>query len=146
MKGPVLKARLVVALVATSIAGTLVAAAPADAGTGSPAASEATPPSARYAPSVRAARDYALKRIGSTQFRCLDVLWERESHWNPLSHDRTSGAHGIPQAVPGSKMRSAGADWYANPLTQVKWGLGYVRGRYGSACAALHHSDVYGWY
>ena len=71
------------------------------------------------------------------QFGCLDSLWIRESNWNPLAHNPSSGAHGIPQSLPGSKMATVGADWYSNPVTQIKWGLGYIRDRYGSPCSRL---------
>jgi hypothetical protein len=80
------------------------------------------------------------------QFGCLDSLWIRESNWNPLAHNPSSGAHGIPQSLPGSKMASVGADWYDNPVTQIKWGLGYIRDRYGSPCSAWGHSQATGWY
>ncbi|MDO5701115.1 MAG: G5 domain-containing protein [Bowdeniella nasicola] len=83
---------------------------------------------------------------GQDQFSCLNSLWERESHWNPRAHNRGSGAYGIPQALPGSKMASAGADWRTNPATQIRWGLGYIKGRYGSPCGALNHSHARGWY
>jgi resuscitation-promoting factor RpfB len=97
-------------------------------------------------PSVATARSYALSRIGSTQFSCLDKLWERESGWNPRAYNSSSGAYGIPQALPGDKMASIASDWRYNPVTQVKWGLGYVAGRYGTACSAWNHSQSYGWY
>lgn len=80
------------------------------------------------------------------QFGCLVTVWNRESHWNHKAHNHSSGAHGIPQALPGSKMRSAGADWRTNPVTQIKWGLGYIDRRYGSPCGALHHMNSHGWY
>ncbi len=80
------------------------------------------------------------------QFGCLDSLWIRESNWNPLAHNPSSGAHGIPQSLPGSKMATVGADWYSNPVTQIKWGLGYIRDRYGSPCSAWGHSESVGWY
>jgi hypothetical protein len=82
----------------------------------------------------------------SSQFGCLEQLWDRESHWNPHAHNGSSGAHGIPQALPGSKMASAGPDWVDNPVTQIKWGLGYIQGRYGSPCNAWGHSESHGWY
>jgi len=82
----------------------------------------------------------------ASQFGCLDSLWTRESHWNPLAHNSSSGAHGIPQALPGSKMASVGADWATNPVTQIKWGLGYIQSRYGSPCSAWAHSQARGWY
>jgi hypothetical protein len=81
-----------------------------------------------------------------SQFGCLDLLWTRESNWNPLAHNPYSGAHGIPQSLPGSKMASVGADWYSNPVTQIKWGLGYIQDRYGSPCSAWGHSQSVGWY
>ncbi len=80
------------------------------------------------------------------QFGCLDLLWIRESNWNPLAHNSSSGAHGIPQSLPGSKMATVGADWYANPVTQITWGLGYIQDRYGSPCSAWGHSQASGWY
>jgi uncharacterized protein YabE (DUF348 family) len=80
------------------------------------------------------------------QWACLDALWERESHWNPASHNVTSGAHGIPQALPGSKMASVGADWETNPATQITWGLGYIEGRYGTPCDAWAHFQSSLWY
>ena len=80
------------------------------------------------------------------QFGCLDSLWERESHWNPSPTTRTPRAYGIPQALPGSKMASAGADWATNPVTQIRWGLGYIEDRYGSPCGAWGHSQSHGWY
>lgn len=103
-------------------------------------------PRPSYGPTVAAARAYALARIGTVQYGCLDRLWTHESGWNPLELYGPSGAYGIPQAVPGSKMASAGADWRTNPVTQVRWGLGYIRGRYGSACSAWAHFQQHNWY
>jgi hypothetical protein len=80
------------------------------------------------------------------QWRCLDRLWRRESNWNHLARNHGSGAYGIPQALPATKMRSAGADWRSSPATQIKWGLGYIGRRYGSPCAAWGHSEAAGWY
>lgn len=80
------------------------------------------------------------------QFGCLDSLWERESHWNVYADNPSSSAYGIPQALPGSKMSSAGADWATNPITQIRWGLGYIEDRYGSPCGAWGHSQSHGWY
>lgn len=81
-----------------------------------------------------------------SEFQCLLSLWERESHWNPHAENPSSGAYGIPQALPGSKMASAGDDWQTNPATQITWGLGYIAGRYGSPCGAWGHSEAVGWY
>jgi hypothetical protein len=77
---------------------------------------------------------------------CLVSLWNRESRWNMNASNPSSGAYGIPQALPGSKMASAGADWRTNPQTQVKWGLGYIKGTYGTPCGAWGHSQASGWY
>jgi hypothetical protein len=82
-----------------------------------------------------------------SQFGCLDTLWERESGWNPYAENPTTGAYGIPQALPGGKMSAAGPDWQTNPATQIKWGLGmYIKPVYGSPCAALAHEQATGWY
>jgi len=81
----------------------------------------------------------------SSEFSCLNALWSRESGWNPTAAN-ASGAYGIPQALPGSKMASAGADWQTNPATQIRWGLGYIKGLYGSPCGAWSHSEATGWY
>jgi hypothetical protein len=82
----------------------------------------------------------------SGQFGCLQSLWNAESGWNPSASNPVSGAYGIPQALPGSKMASAGADWQTNPATQIKWGLGYIKQVYGSPCAAWSHEQSTGWY
>jgi hypothetical protein len=80
------------------------------------------------------------------QFGCLDSLWTRESGWNVSADNPTSSAYGIPQALPGSKMSSAGADWATNPVTQIRWGLGYIQDRYGSPCGAWAMSESQGFY
>jgi hypothetical protein len=82
----------------------------------------------------------------ASQFRCLDSLWTRESGWDLNARNRSSGAYGIPQALPGSKMASAGSDWRTNPVTQIRWGLRYIKASYGSPCAAWGHSQSRGWY
>jgi len=84
--------------------------------------------------------------LGDDQYSCLVSLWDRESHWNVYSSNSSSGAYGIPQALPGSKMASAGADWETNPATQISWGLGYIADRYGNPCGAWAHSEDVGWY
>ncbi|MFM2721812.1 aggregation-promoting factor C-terminal-like domain-containing protein [Microbacterium mcarthurae (nom. nud.)] len=83
---------------------------------------------------------------GDDQFSCLVSLWNKESGWNYRAYNSSSGAFGIPQALPGSKMSSAGADWETNAATQISWGLGYISGRYGSPCSAWGHSQSVGWY
>lgn len=82
---------------------------------------------------------------GDDQFACLVSLWNRESGWR-VNAANSSGAYGIPQALPGSKMASAGADWETNPATQIAWGLGYISGRYSNPCGAWAHSESSGWY
>ena len=74
--------------------------------------------------------------FGAGEWPCLDQLFTAESGWNWSASNATSGAYGIPQALPGSKMASAGADWLVNPVTQIRWGLSYVESRYGSPCHA----------
>lgn len=83
---------------------------------------------------------------GDDQFSCLVSLWNKESGWNYQAYNSGSGAFGIPQALPGSKMSSAGSDWQTNAGTQISWGLGYISGRYGSPCSAWGHSQSVGWY
>jgi hypothetical protein len=82
---------------------------------------------------------------GDDQFACLVALWNRESGWRVNAYN-SSGAYGIPQALPGSKMAAYGADWQTNPATQIQWGLGYISGRYGTPCGAWGHSQSTGWY
>jgi hypothetical protein len=83
---------------------------------------------------------------GDDQFACLVALWSKESGWRVNAYNAGSGAYGIPQSLPGSKMASAGADWETNPATQISWGLGYITGRYGNPCGAWDHSVRVGWY
>ena len=80
------------------------------------------------------------------QFRALNKLWDRESSWNVHATNPYSGAYGIPQAVPGSKMATAGPDWQNSARTQIRWGLGYIKGRYGTPHRAWNHELAYGWY
>lgn len=80
------------------------------------------------------------------QFRYLNRLWSRESGWNVFASNPYSGAYGIPQAVPGSKMSSAGPHWRSSARTQIRWGLRYIRARYGSPMRAWEHEAHVGWY
>lgn len=84
--------------------------------------------------------------FSADQFSCLDSLWTKESGWNPSADNPTSSAYGIPQALPGEKMASAGADWATNPATQIEWGLGYIAEVYGSPCSAWAQSQANNWY
>ena len=79
------------------------------------------------------------------QFGCLDRLWQRESNWR-VNAQNPSGAYGIPQSLPASKMASMGSDWRTNPITQIRWGLSYIADAYGSPCTALEHSYRYNYY
>ncbi|HEX2551377.1 MAG TPA: lytic transglycosylase domain-containing protein, partial [Nocardioidaceae bacterium] len=80
-----------------------------------------------------------------SQFGCLDSLWTRESNWN-IHAANPSGAYGIPQALPGSKMASAGPDWENNAATQIKWGLEYIKNSYGTPCGAWSFKQGHNWY
>lgn len=83
---------------------------------------------------------------GGDQFGCLNSLWNKESGWNFTATNPSSGAYGIPQSLPGSKMAAAGSDWQTNPQTQIKWGLSYISASYGTPCAAWGHSQATNWY
>lgn len=83
---------------------------------------------------------------GDDQFGCLAALWNYESGWNVYASNPSSGAYGIPQALPGSKMATAGADWQTSARTQIIWGLGYIAGRHGTPCGAWAHVEANGWY
>ncbi|MEL0319413.1 MAG: transglycosylase SLT domain-containing protein [Aquiluna sp.] len=114
---------------------------------------EARPITVRRAPTPEpgSVKAFALAQVESKgwdydQFSCLVKLWERESNWRWNATNKSSGAYGIPQSLPATKMAKAGADWRTNPETQVRWGIGYIDGRYGSPCAALVHSDEHNWY
>jgi hypothetical protein len=80
------------------------------------------------------------------QFDCLSSLWNKESGWRWDANNSSSGAYGIPQSLPGSKMASAGSDWATNPITQINWGLGYIASSYGTPCSAWAHSQASNWY
>ncbi|MCD2441881.1 lytic transglycosylase domain-containing protein [Agromyces sp. SYSU K20354] len=111
-------------------------------GSGSPPAPPANPSEAQAI-----ARDLMSAQYGwgPAQFGCLVALWNYESGWNVYASN-PSGAYGIPQALPGSKMASAGADWATSARTQIVWGLGYIAGRYSTPCGAWAHVEANGWY
>jgi len=98
-----------------------------------------------YPDTVAGARAYVKARIGTRQYNCINAIWTPESKWNPRAGN-PSGAYGIPQAFPGSKMAAFGSNWLTSPITQVKWGIWYVDSRYGSACAAWDFWQANGWY
>ena len=110
-----------------------------------PAASSAVPAASG---SPRQIAQATLGSFGwpSSQFSCLDPLWEHESRWSVTAANPGSGAFGIPQALPGSRMASAGPDWQTSAATQITWGLRYIRDTYGSPCAAWSHERATGWY
>lgn len=106
-------------------------------------ASANTPEGAKAAARQIATDEYGW---GGDQFSCLSSLWQKESGWNYQAYNASSGATGIPQALPGSKMASAGADWQSNAITQIHWGLDYIQRAYGSPCSAWGHSQSVNWY
>ena len=97
--------------------------------------------------SAQAIAENMLSSFGfaDSQFSCLDALWNRESGWR-VNAENASGAFGIPQALPGDKMASAGSDWMTDATTQIKWGLGYIKSVYGTPCGAWDHEEADGWY
>ncbi|WP_285117092.1 hypothetical protein [Leifsonia sp. fls2-241-R2A-40a] len=119
------------------------AAAKAAADAAAALAAANTPSGAKSVAASIAASQYGW---GSDQFQCLDNLWQRESGWNYQASNSGSGATGIPQALPGSKMASFGTDWATNATTQIKWGLDYIARGYGTPCGAWGHSESYNWY
>jgi hypothetical protein len=84
--------------------------------------------------------------FGDDQFSCLDSLYMSESGWNVHADNPSSSAYGIPQALPGSKMASAGPDWETNAATQIKWGLEYIKSSYGTPCGAWSFKQGNNWY
>lgn len=105
--------------------------------------SDGTPDSNRHLGSRMAAQ----RGWTGYQWDCLNALWNKESGWNHrISNQQGSGAYGIPQALPGSKMGSHGSDWRTNPATQIAWGLTYIHDRYGTPCTAWSHSKRHNWY
>lgn len=128
------------------------AAAPrSNSSAAAPAPAAPAPAPAVSAPDPGSAKSIAYSMVlargwGADQFSCLEQLWQKESGWNTFANNPSSGAYGIPQSLPGSKMASAGGDWATNPATQITWGLGYIGDRYGSPCGAWNHSIANNWY
>ncbi|MET8567010.1 transglycosylase SLT domain-containing protein [Streptomyces sp. NPDC004783] len=124
------KKALAGAALAAAACGSLIAAGPAQAAT-----------------SASSAQATAQKMIGdSAEYQCFSRIVDHESGWNVNATNASSGAYGLVQALPGSKMASAGSDWKTNPATQIKWGLDYMKDRYGSACDAWSFWQSNGWY
>ena len=119
-----------------------------------PAAAKATavrPAAVRPAAKTGSPQQVAQGMLGrfgwpSSQFSCLEPLWEHESGWNVTAENPSSGAYGIPQALSGTMMASSGPDWQTNAATQIRWGLTYIQGRYGSPCGAWAHEVADNWY
>lgn len=88
----------------------------------------------------------ARQMVPADQFQCFSNIVNHESTWNYRAQNPSSGAYGLVQALPGSKMSSAGADWQTNPATQIKWGLNYMDSRYGSPCGAWSFWQANHWY
>jgi hypothetical protein len=115
------------------------------AGGGTTAAVAAAPPDPGTAQSIAYNMLSSFGWSPSTYFSCLNNIYTRESGWR-YNAENASGAYGIPQALPGSKMATAGADWMTNPATQIKWGLGYIQSRYGDPCSAWSFWQAHGYY
>jgi transglycosylase-like protein with SLT domain len=96
--------------------------------------------------SVAEVQAMARQIVGSNQYMCFSNIVTRESGWNYTATNAASGAYGLVQALPGSKMASAGADWRTNPATQIKWGVNYMNSRYGSPCGAWSFWQVNHYY
>ncbi|MFC9931549.1 transglycosylase SLT domain-containing protein [Streptomyces sp. NPDC127190] len=125
------KKALTAAALAAATAGMALSAAPAQAATTSASSAQAI----------------AHKMIpDAAQFNAFSKIVAHESGWNPSATNSSSGAYGLVQALPGSKMASAGADWKTNPATQIKWGLDYMNSRYGSPVKAWSFWQANGWY
>nr|WP_202818309.1 phage tail tip lysozyme [Actinopolymorpha cephalotaxi] len=97
-------------------------------------------------PKEIAARLVAARGWSDAQYQCLVTMWTRESSWNHHAVNAGSGAYGIPQALPGSKMAAYGSDWRDNPTTQIKWGLAYIESRYNTPCGAWSWWQAHNWY
>ena len=130
-------------LTIAAVAGTLTVATAASA-----AAAPGAPGRPAGSGSPQSVAESMLTSFGwpSSQFSCLEPLWAHESGWSVTATNPSTGAYGIPQADPGSKMASAGPDWKTDAATQIKWGLTYIKGTYGSPCGAESHEQASGWY
>jgi hypothetical protein len=128
----------------------------AQSSAGSAASAQSAPAQSASAQSAPAAasgspQQIAEAMLGSfgwspSQSSCLDPLWAHESGWSVTAYNAGTGAYGIPQALPGSRMASAGPDWQTDAATQIRWGLQYIQATYGSPCAAWDHEQATGWY
>ena len=96
--------------------------------------------------SIAETQAIARQMMAGDQFQCFSNIVDHESGWNYKATNAGSGAYGLVQALPGSKMSSAGSDWQTNPATQIKWGLNYMNDRYGSPCGAWSFWQANSWY
>lgn len=129
----------------------LAAAERADKAAAMPVASQSVSRGGTRTVAASDPRDIAMQMLpefgwSADQFSCLDQLYLHESGWDPLASNPSSGAHGIPQALPGEKMAVAGVDWRTNPATQLEWGLPYIRDSYGTPCGAWAFWQSNSWY
>jgi len=126
---------------------TVVQSAPAPQSTQAPSVAAQQPALAASGAPEQVA-EQMLSQFGwsGSEFSCLEPLWERESGWDVTAENPSSGAYGIAQALPGAAMASAGSDWQTDAATQIRWGLTYIQGRYGSPCGAWAHEEADGWY
>lgn len=131
------------AVAAQQSAATAVPASPSESPSPSPTTST---PAASGTPQSIAEAMLGSYGWSASQFSCLDPLWAHESGWSVTATNPSTGAYGIPQAMPGVKMASAGPDWQTDATTQVRWGLTYIQDTYGSPCAAWSHEETDGWY
>ena len=132
------------ARIANAQSSAVPAAQPVAAAQPSPSPTVA-PPAASGSPQQIAEAMLGSFGWSSSQFSCLDPLWAHESGWS-VTAANPDGAYGIPQALPGSKMASAGPDWQTDAATQIRWGLEYIQATYGSPCGAWAHEQATGWY
>lgn len=129
----------------------LVSKQRADKAAGMPAARQEVDGAVTETVEATDPRDIAMGMLAdfgwsTSEFSCLDSLYMHESGWNPSAANPSSGAYGIPQALPGDKMATSGADWQTNPATQLDWGLNYIQDRYGSPCGAWSFWEANNWY
>jgi hypothetical protein len=125
--------------------GEVAAANPATASTPGITYVQAAPPNPNTAQAIAYNMMAGFGFPPSTYFGCLRNLWQRESGWSYVA-ENASGAFGIPQALPGFKMATAGADWQTNPATQIRWGLGYIKAQYGNPCSAWAFEEANNYY
>ncbi|MBT2390932.1 MULTISPECIES: transglycosylase SLT domain-containing protein [Streptomyces] len=109
-------------------------------------ARDATSFSTQSSYTVAEVKAIARQMVPADQFQCFSNIVDHESTWNYRAQNASSGAYGLVQALPGSKMASAGADWQTNPATQIKWGLNYMNSRYDSPCGAWSFWQANNWY